>query len=325
MNTDLTNILSSDPTVAAIGSLLDSKDAANASLAGQVSTLQTQESSLQGQVTNQTAQIAKDATDLQAAQAQAATLGTQLSQLQTQLTAASLSAVRSMTANTGMHMWPAKTTDNKEALGVWIDSGGHTAQSNPGTSTIPHGTFTWTQGTATTPARLNFTPGGGWDDIYIYERFPLPAALPTFVSDRRTFSLTAADRAVINCIEWQQQFTSKGKTYNCAWQWNFGAKMFRYFDYGSKTWKQVPGVPWIDLGATPITVITEHQLDAVHATEEHLAISINGTRYAVGIIQPATDTPTSADKYTVSLCQLDSDGKGDPFGINIHDAAAFYL
>lgn len=231
---------------------------------------------------------------------------------------------RKMTVFAGLHKLPAKTTDAGEVPGVWIDSGGHTAQSNPGTSTTPHGVFTWTPGTDSTPARIVFDPAAGWDDIFIYEKFPLPIALPRFVSDVRAFSLSPADRAAVNCIEWQQEYTWKGKVYNLGWQWNFSSKLFRYFNFNTKVWVPCPNVPFLDLGATPVTVMTEHVLDEAKGTTTHVALNVNGVRYPMNVTQPATPT-ANGNKYTISLLQMDANSKGTPFGVNIHNAEARYL
>lgn len=306
----------------ALGTLLDSFDASNSQLTGQVQTLSDQHKADSATIQQLNNQIT---VNQDVATAQIKTLNGTVISLNAQLVAAPFATLATATAYSGMHMWPAKTTDAKEVLGLWIDSGGHTAQSNPSTSTTPHGTFTWTPGTFTTPARIVFNPAAGWDDIYIYERFPLPAALPTIMIDRRTFSLTPADRAVINCIEWQQELTWNGKTYNLGWQWNFGKKVFNYFDYTTKNWIPAPNVPFVDLGATPIPVSTTHFLNEANGTITHHSIVINGVEHVIDVTVPATPTTSTTNKYTVSMLQMDSDGKGDTFGVNIHDVQAISL
>lgn len=254
---------------------------------------------------------------------QASQLNTLISSLNTRLADTKRVTMAGMTCYTGMQRWEANTTSNKEQIGVWIDSGGHTAQSNPGINTTPHGTFTWTPGDETKAARIDFKPAAGWDNIFIYERFPLPTSLPSVVIDKRTFSLSPTDRAAVNCIEWQQEFIWKGKVYNLGWQWNFGSKAIRYFDFTAQTWKST-GIPFTDLGAVPTEVVTEHLLDETNGKTTHLAISIGGIRFPVNITQSATPI-SAADKYTVSIFQLDSNSKGTPFGLNIHKAESRYL
>lgn len=281
---------------------------ANAGLSNQILTLQTANTQLTQQVA--------------ALQAQLNTVSNKAA-----VDAAMIDVVtgrRAMTVLAGLHKLPADTTTNKEQLGVWIDSGGHTAQSNPGTNTTPHGTFTWTPGTDTTPARIVFTPAAGWDNIFEYERFALPADLPTYVVDIRTFSMSVADRTVANAVEFQQQFTWNQKTYNLAWQWNLGTKLFRYFDHAHQTWKPSV-VPFVDLGTAPVTLMAEYILDKNAGTATHLAFSVNGVRTILNVTQAATATAGAANKYTISINQLDSDSKGDPFGLNIHNCEARYL
>jgi hypothetical protein len=309
LNADLLTILNNDPTLIAISGLIDTVESSNVDLSSQLNIERTHNADLTTLVNSLITEVADKDLSI-------ATLSNQLNQ-------APLHALSNITAYTQLHKWPAKTTDNKEVLGVWIDSGGHTAQTAPSTNTTPHGTFTWTSGTDISPTRLNFIPGAGWDNIFIYERFPLPQALPGIVIDRRTFSFNPTDRPLANAVEWQQEFKWNGFVFNCGWQWNFSSKLFRIFDYNAKSWKAT-SVPFTDLGSTPINVMTKHILDGTKNTTTHVSITINGTEYPVNVTQPATPT-TIGNKYTVSLLQLDSNKNGDLFGINIHDAAALYL
>lgn len=247
----------------------------------------------------------------------------QVQALLRQLAAAPLAAMRNVVVLSGLHKLPFKTTDAIEVPNVWIDSGGHTAQSNPSTSKIPHGTFTGTPGTDKAPARANFNPGAGWDDLYLYKRNDTPPQLPKYVIDIRAFSMLPTDRTAVNCNEFQQQFTSNGKTYNCAWQVNYPAKLFRYFDHNAQQWRPSE-VSFVDIGSTPVILMSEFILDPVAGTTTHVALSVNGARTEVGITQNATPAPGADDKYTISLCQLDALGKGLPFGLNIHNCEARY-
>lgn len=232
------------------------------------------------------------------------------------------SALATATCFQGMQRWQADPTTSREQLGVWIDSGGHTAQSNPGTNPTPHGNFFWKPGDDQAPARFDFLPGGPFDNVFVYERFPMPATLPTFFVDKRTVSLSAADRAHINCLEWQQEITKDGKRYNMGWQMNFTSKVVRIFDYNQQTWRTAQ-VPFIDPGTDQFELMTEHRLDVDKTT--HIAISVNGRRSEVNVSQPATSVAGAADKYTVSLFQLDSDSHGDAVGVNLHKAESRYL
>ena len=71
--------------------------------------------------------------------------------------------------------------------------------------------------------------------------------------------------------------------------------------------------------------MTEFALDEANGTTTHVAINLNGARYPLGITQPATPKPGANNKYTISINQLDSDSKGDPFGLNIHNCEARYV
>jgi hypothetical protein len=248
----------------------------------------------------------------------------QVQTLMQQLAAAPWNALRGVTAIGNLHMLPAKTTDNIEVPGLWIDSGGHTAQSTPAANKTPHGTFAWTQGTFTTPGRIFFTPGAGWDNAFIYEHFNY--FLPTLVRQRRIFSMLAGDMVLENCVEWQDEWISKllACKFNCGWQWNRSAKIFRLFDQNAQTWRTAP-VPYVELGTSQIEVIGEFILDPVAKTTTHLALTVAGVRTPVNVIQAATPAPGAADKFTISLLQLDSLGLGKPFGCNIHQCETLYI
>jgi hypothetical protein len=251
-------------------------------------------------------------------------LGAQLLAAQAKLAAASWSTLRGITALSNLHMLPAKTTDAGELPGVWIDSGGHTGQSNPGTNKTPHGTFAYTPGTFTSPARIFFTPGAGWDNAFIYEKFGYQ--LPTLVRQRRIFSMLPTDMPVENCVEWQDEWISKSLAckFNLGWQWNRSSKLFRYFDQNAQTWRPSP-VPYIELGTSPIELIGEFVLDPIKKTTTHIALSVAGVRTPVNVTQPATPAPGANDKYTISIIQMDSLGLGKPFGCNIHQCETLYL
>lgn len=294
-------------------SVIDSVDAAEQTIEGQDSQI--------ASLTQQNGVLSEKLTLLTADDQ---SLAAQLLKTQQQLATAAWDMLRGATSIGNLHMLPAKTTDNIEVPGVWIDSGGHTGQSNPGTNKTPHGTFAWTQGTFTNPGRIFFTPGGGWDNAFIYEHFAY--SLPTLVRQRRIFSMLPTDAVQENCVEWQDELISKalGCKFNLGWQWNRSAKIFRYFDQNAQTWRTSP-VPYVELGATPIEVIGEFILDPVNRTTTHIALTVAGKRTAVNVTQPATPAPGANDKYTISLIQLDSLGLGKPFGCNIHQCETLYL
>lgn len=284
--------------------------------------------SVVGQNATLTEQVETLTAQYQAAQEMIAALkntdaGTILA-LQQQLAAAPWNALRGITSISNLHMLPGKTADNIEVPGVWIDSGGHTAQSTPASNKTPHGTFTWNQGSFTTPGRIFFTPGAGWDNLFIYEHFNY--FLPTLIRQRRIFSMLATDEVQENCVEWQDEWISKllACKFNLGWQWNRSSKVFRYFDQNAQTWRTSP-VPYVELGASPIEVIGEFILDPVAKTTTHLALTVGGVRTPVNITQQATPAPGAADKYTISLLQLDSLGLGKPFGCNVHQCETLYL
>jgi hypothetical protein len=275
-------------------------------------------------ISDQAAQIQKLGDQLAAVTSDDQSVGAQLLAAQEKLAAASWNTLRGITSIGNLHMLPAKTTDNIEVPGVWIDSGGHTGQSNPGTNKTPHGTFQYTPGTFTSPARIFFTPGGGFDNAFIYEHFGY--ALPTLVRQRRIFSMLPTDAAQENCVEWQDEWISKSLAckFNLGWQWNRSAKIFRYFDQIAQTWRTSP-VPYVELGTSPIEVIGEFILDPIAKTTTHVALTVAGKRTPVNVTQAATPAPGANDKYTISLIQMDSLGFGKPFGCNIHQCETLYL
>lgn len=232
------------------------------------------------------------------------------------------------TVLSGLHNMPrsplvsgSKVGRDQELIGSWGDAGGTLANSNPGTSTIPHGKATWTP--SATGTRLDFKPAAPWDNLYLYTKLPFPAIVPTHLVDIRRIQMTAADLAGAQCLESDFQITVNGILHNMGIQINFNAKAVRYFTYvsgGNGHWTAIPGIPLPDV-TQPLDFLAEFKIDA--ATTTHVALSLNGVRYPIGITQPATHT-NGGNKFTTAV-QLDSTGKGSPVGVTVLDLQARYL
>jgi len=189
------------------------------------------------------------------------------------------------------------------------------------------GLFTWTQpgnvgndpdkiGPGNPTAVASFTPGdsasftakspvGVYANAYLYMVLPVPETFPTRLVDFRTH--TISDLSGWQALEFQQQLQWNGKIYNCAYQFNINAKTVRIFDYTSSKWIALPvTIPFPDL-SKPLVTIAEFALDSFGTT--HVALTINGARYSVGVKQLSTLTTSKVNKYTCGE-QIDPNNKG---------------
>lgn len=170
----------------------------------------------------------------------------------------------------------------------------------------PSATYTYAAGDASSGDAAVLTakgPANAWANIYFYMKLPTPVALPRRLVDSRTFLIQ--DLSGWQALEWQSQITMNGLTYNMAWQANLNSKRWRYFDYTKTQWIEIlPSniFPFPDF-TKPVTLAAEFALDGQSTT--HVALTINGTKYHVGIKQAATViADKSAAKFT-SAVQID--------------------
>jgi len=230
------------------------------------------------------------------------------------------------TVLSGLHNLPrsplvsgSKVGRDQELIGSWGDAGGTLANTNPGASNKPHGTAKWTPSPSGT--RLDFKPAASWDNVYMYTKLPFPAVVPTHLVDIRRVQMTASDLAGAQCLESDFQITVNGKVHNMGWQLNFAERLVRYFDYNHKKWIPVATpIPLPDM-TKPVDFVAEFKIDDASTT--HVALSLNGVRYVIGVSQPAT-VSNGGNKFTTAV-QLDSMKSAVPLGVTVLDLQARYL
>ena len=116
-------------------------------------------------------------------------------------------------------------------------------------------------------------------------------------------------------IEFECQQIIGGWVYNFGWQAQYGANIWRIFDYGLKRWDATPVV------FTPFTpgtwhhIVSEFHNNLATHTVSHDALTVDGVRYAVGITHNAFHSG-SFDKFTNAV-QLDSNNRAQPYSIYV--------
>lgn len=157
---------------------------------------------------------------------------------------------------------------------------------------VPHGTYAWLPGDPAT-----FTCKGApanEDNFYFYMPLPIPSSLPKAVVDERTH--TISDLTGWQALEWQQQLTFHGATYNMAWQFSITSGV-RTFNFNTQKWQSVLGISMPDFskGVRTKCVYTLKE----DGTTIHESIEINGVKYTVGTSQKP-NLLGKPDKFTIS-------------------------
>lgn len=164
-------------------------------------------------------------------------------------------------------------------------------------------------------------PVNAWANIYLYMKLPTPTAIPRRLVDSRTFLIQ--DLSGWQALEFQSQIVMGGLVFNMAWQANIVKKVWRYFDYTSTKWVDsfgnfVGGMPFPDF-TKPVSIAAEFSLPNGKSVT-HEALTINGTKYPVGITQQATViADKTAAKFTTAA-QIDPKPSGScSLQISQHD------
>ena len=211
---------------------------------------------------------------------------------------------------------------NLNLLPSFIDKGGaDTGGPNP----LPHGLSIWTPGST---ASLTFQPkvrpkGQPWDNVYraatlstghlpcVYFGFGLSFMYPT-----------QKDIDVSTAAEFELAMAEAGLEYDMGWQFKpskvDGPPAIRWFDESAQHWVVPTGLPsfapkpgvWTDMQAY-------FTIDRVNQTTTHLALVVDGHTYQVGATHKAKFKYATKPWYLHAAAQLDSDGKGSPYGIQI--------
>lgn len=184
----------------------------------------------------------------------------------------------------------------KETIGRWHYNGN--VGNDPGNigSGNPTATYTWTPGdTAILTAKGSLL---GQANVYFYMPLELTLALPRRIVDHRIHQI--ADPRPWRAPEFQWQQIRNGALHNGAIQFNLLTKKLRYFVYGG-TWLEFANQPPFPDFSKPVETYTEYALDAKSTT--HVAITINGSRYELGVTNQ-TFAKAVADKFTIAV-QID--------------------
>lgn len=202
---------------------------------------------------------------------------------------------------------------NKENLFRWTQPSN--AGNTGGPSGKKHGTFTWVPGQG-----LGVWPIAEQEDnFYLYMLLPPPVTAPTLFNDFRTHQIQ--NLAGWQALEFEQQLTWFGRIHNMAWQFAIVEKAVRYFDYQHSKWIATT-IPLPDL-TKPVTTIAEFAVDTVAGTTTHIALTVNGVRYPVGITQTAAPT-TGANKLTIAE-QIDPQQAGKACSLLIGNIELRYI
>lgn len=192
------------------------------------------------------------------------------------------------TVHTGLQRLPIS---DHETSFKWTQPGnvGNTG----GQSTKPHGSFSWLNDNVAVANCKGIA--NQEDNFYFYMSLPIPSKLPTRVVDYRTHTIDNTTNW--QGLEWQQQLSLGGKTWNCgAWQFSFTSGI-RIWNHQDKKWNPAPSnIPFPNFTKT-VTTRCEYALTP--DTMTHVSITINDAVYVVGISQPAV-VSTSPDKFTIA-------------------------
>lgn len=126
----------------------------------------------------------------------------------------------------------------------------------------------------------------------------------------------AGSESAPQAIEFECQQVLDGWVYNFAWQAVYPSHVWRVFNYAANTWDSV-GITFTAF--TPGTwhhVMAEYHSDAAAHTVVHDALTVDGTRYPVGITHPAFHSGDANNQFTNAV-QLDSNLVPTPFSIYV--------
>ena len=126
-----------------------------------------------------------------------------------------------------------------------------------------------------------------------------------------------------HAIEFECQQSVGGYTYNFAWQAAYVEGVWRVFDYAATRWDTATMVPFSKL--TPGTwhhIKAEFHDDTSAHTVTHDALTIDGTRYAVGMVHDAPFTAKS-DHFTNAF-QLDTNRSGQAYHVFLDNMSLSY-
>jgi len=197
-----------------------------------------------------------------------------------------------------------------------------------GPSNLPHGTYSWIPGN---PGSLNIRPvrrsiGKPWDNYYFYNTIQTETTGAVYFSYEMSV-MFPTQKDIDACTAWENEIEvcEAGLAYNMAWQCllHTAKPAWRLFDLINQKWVQIVSIP--SPAPKPgqfMQVLSKFRMDRSAKTVEHLTLAVNGTEYPVESVHGAKLKWSAGTNYTHNAFQLDSDGKGTSYTVQLADVTA---
>jgi hypothetical protein len=164
-------------------------------------------------------------------------------------------------------------------------------------------------------ALFSVMPTAPYSNAYFWEEHGAIAGGMGALVYQFDFYIPAGSENLPQALEFECQQQLGGWIYNFAWQADYGSHQWRIFDYGTSQW-QAAGISVQNFApGTWHHVVAEFHNDTATHKVYHDALTIDGTRYAVGAVHDAVNRGV-ADKFTNAF-QLDSNSQATPYGVYV--------
>ena len=167
------------------------------------------------------------------------------------------------------------------------------------------------------------TPTVAYSNAYWYqEHTPISGGIKALTYEFDLYVPASAGSAP-QAIEFECQQQLSGWVYNFAWQANYVEHAWKTFDYGAARWDS-SGIPFSAFApGTWHHIIAEYHNDTINHVVIHDALTVDGTRYAVGIRHNAFNAPTWGDKFTNAF-QLDTNSAAQAYSVYVDSMLVNY-
>jgi hypothetical protein len=133
---------------------------------------------------------------------------------------------------------------------------------------------------------------------------------------------TQKDIDVSTAAEFELALAEAGLEYDMGWQFKpskvDGPPAIRWFDESAQHWVAVSNIPAFAPKPGAWTDVQAHfAIDRVNQTTTHLSLTVNNTLYQINAIHKPKFKYATKPWYLHAAAQLDSDGKGSAYGIQI--------
>jgi hypothetical protein len=165
-------------------------------------------------------------------------------------------------------------------------------------------------------AQFSIAASVPFTNAYFFQKHAAVASQFSNLSYEFDIYVPAGSENAPQAIEFECQQVLDGWVYNFAWQAVYPSHVWRTFDYGANNWESSsvafngfsPGA-WHH-------VMAEYHNDATAHTVIHDALTVDGTRYAVGITHSAFHSGAANNQFTNAI-QLDSNLVPAPYSIYV--------